>query len=136
VGVPVRTVGLDAYPPQNLGANATVSQLTAGWIKWFDKAPSKLRELTTIDELGIVATSGAYKIPYAWTVAGRYDPTVQTRWFTAACAAARASGIQGIYFWGMSSNQVPVITAGKSDRNSFVGRPSQSAITWCFQHVY
>ena len=136
VGVPVQAVGVDAYPPQNVGTNATVSQLTKGWLSWFDKAPASLRARTTIDEIGIVPTAGAYKVPYAWSLAGKYDPEIQTRWFTAACSAARTSGISGIYFWGMTSSQIPTETASDAGGDSFVNRPAVAAIKWCFRNVY
>ena len=136
IGVPVHTAGLDAYPPQDVGWNASLKKLTNGWLQWFEKSPTSLHKKTVIYEVAILATDGAYKLPWAWTLAGKYNPEVQYRWFMAACLAARDAGIAGINFWGITSNQVLTGSPGSTDRGSFAGRAGATAIKTCFTQVY
>jgi hypothetical protein len=136
VGVPVEKVGLDAYPPQSVGSKASVATLTKGWRDWLARTPAALRARTTIYELGILATDGAYAIPWAWSLRGKFDENIQSRWFRAACVAARAESLPGIFFWGITSTQSLIGPQGTTSPGSFVGRSGQTAIRWCFTHVY
>src|SRR5215469_3547640 len=93
----IKTV--DAYTPMS-------RRLVRGW-KAFDR---KLPSRTIITELGISAFDGAWRIPWQLRLQHhRFDPRVQARWFSAACQAARASRLRGIYFWalGLLPNMPP-----------------------------
>jgi hypothetical protein len=135
VGVPVKNVGLDAYPPQLVRNGASVQQLTNGWLGWFDHAKSALRSRTTIYEVGIVATAGAYRLPYAWSLKGAYSAATQRNWFMAACLGARKALVPGIFYWGIASDQT-FTPQGANNRGSFFGRSAQSALKTCFTKVY
>ena len=55
-----------------------------------------------LTEVGIAAVARAWTKPWvhSWPTT-RIDPSVQARWFTAACAAAAADHLRGIYFWAL-----------------------------------
>ncbi len=131
VGVPVHKVGLDAYPPIDVGPSASVATLTADWTNWFSQTPATLRHHTTVYEVAILATDGAYALPYAWNLRGNYNAGIQSRWFRAVCTAVRTADVPGLYFWGVTSTQ-SFLGEGTTDRISFVGRAGQEAIRWCF----
>ena len=85
------TKTVDAYPSMN-------RYLLHGW-KAFDR---KLPRGTIISELGISAFIGAWRAPWEHKPTNKpLDPRVQVRWFRAACQAAKATGLHGIYFWAL-----------------------------------
>jgi hypothetical protein len=129
-GVPGTESGLDAYPQLHLSDAATVAQIAAAWKKWLLKRPQGL-ERTTIQEIGIAAVTGAYKLPASWPGDGQtVTPQVQIRWFAGACAAAKSLHLAGIYFWTLDAWADPANAAGY-DAGSFIGRGDQ-AIKECF----
>lgn len=100
---PVADFGVTAYPHVSLPARATVAQLTAAWTSFLDQVPASVLRRTAIDEIGIPAEVGAYTHPWAWNNQhGRQDDQVQARWFEAACAAAVAAHMRGIFFWNVN----------------------------------
>ena len=69
-----------------------------GW-KTFDR---RLPPGAVLTEVSIAAFDGAWRQPWVHRSQGaRIDPRVQARWFTAACHAAIATGLNGIYFWAV-----------------------------------
>ncbi|HYK34283.1 MAG TPA: hypothetical protein VEV63_20085 [Streptosporangiaceae bacterium] len=85
------TKAVDAYPSMN-------RYLRHGWMA-FDR---KLPRGTIISELGISAFKGAWRTPWAHKPTTKpLDPRVQVRWFRAACHAAKANRLGGIYFWAL-----------------------------------
>jgi hypothetical protein len=58
----------------------------------------------------IAAVRGAYSTPWRnhWPGA-RLAPAVQANWFGAACRAAAATHLRGIYFWALDLSPKPVI---------------------------
>jgi hypothetical protein len=85
------TEGVDAYP-------AIPSHIEEGW-KLYDR---RLPRGTVEMELGIAAVKGANAAPYEHNWPGKpIDPQVQAGWFTAACHAAAAAHLGGIYFWSI-----------------------------------
>lgn len=92
-------VTIDAYPPRpGLLPSAGQAQVTRSWIRYDRTLPAGVVE----SEVGIDAVAGAYAIPYVhhWA-ATSLDPLIQVRWFTAACDAALADHLGGIYFWAI-----------------------------------
>ena len=85
----VKTV--DAYHPQR-------PPLLAGWER-FDR---QLPRGVALSEVGIAAVAHAWRKPWVghWPVT-HVDRSVQARWFTAACVAAAAEHLRGIYFWAL-----------------------------------
>jgi hypothetical protein len=112
---------VDAYEPipGNLGA---------GWTAFDRRLPAG----TVVTEVGIAAVDGAFMLPYhyKWNVT-RLDPSVQARWFTAACRAAAATHLGGIYFWsiGLGQQQTGPTLA---DQLTWAGGSGAQAISACF----
>lgn len=85
----VQTV--DAYPPMK-------PPLVRGW-ESFDR---QLPRGTVVSELSISAFSGAWRKPWEHKARNQpLDPQAQVSWFSAACQAAKATGLRGIYFWAL-----------------------------------
>jgi hypothetical protein len=123
-------IGVDAYPVLHEGDGASVGQLTTAWEHWLRNRSSVLAK-TVIQEVGIPAVSGAYSAPARWSKPGdKLDVPIQTKWFTAACASARALGLPGVYFWDVDSYADPA-KASTDGSGSFIGRGDQ-AIKACF----
>jgi len=132
VPLPVHALGVSAYPSIPLSPLATVASLTAAWKSFLtSNTPASVLRRTQIDEVGIPAVSGAYYDPWQWDgLTGPVNPTVQARWFTAACAAAHAEHMRGIYFWSQTLNDDPAKPF--NSLVGFLGRPaSLAAIRSC-----
>lgn len=104
---PTNAMGTDWYPRLPLNASASQAAVTAAWEASLAKVPASKLERTSMDEIGIRATVGAYRHPYAWNVGGKNDATVQVRYFTAACATAAKYHMQALYFYFMPLNDNP-----------------------------
>lgn len=92
-------ISADSYPDMpREGPNASVRQLTSSWKTW----DAVMHKGTVLSEVGIAGVRGAYAKPWMikWPNA-QIDGTVQARWFTAACHAAAATHMGGIYFWAI-----------------------------------
>ena len=85
-----------------------------------------------LTELGISAFNGAWRKPWVHRARNlRLDRRVQVRWFTAACEAAKATGLRGIYFWALPlGGQFPRTT--KATPGAWAYSPGASAIARCF----
>jgi Glycoside Hydrolase Family 113 len=122
--------GLDAYPQLHLPDSATVAQIAAAWIAWFQRRPPELTR-TVVQEVGIAATPGAYKEPAAWGKPGQtLAPRIQANWFAGACGAVKSLHMSGIYFWNLDAWADPT-KAATYTTGSFIGR-GDSAIKTCF----
>jgi hypothetical protein len=105
----------DSYPDMpRMPANATVRQPTRAWEAWDRVMPRG----TVLSEAGIAAVRGACHRPWfdKWPPP-RIDPAIQTRWFTAACRAAAATHMGGIYFWaiGFGADQLTTSPSRKNE---------------------
>jgi hypothetical protein len=130
--LPTRDLGASGYPALNLGKGASVTQLTTAWEKYLTAhTPASVLRRTAIDEVGIPAVAGKYNDPWNWdNLTGAADPTIQARWFQAACAAATAEHLRGIYFWSETLNDNPANPF--PSLVGFLGRPaSLAAIEAC-----
>jgi len=96
---PVRALGADFYPALSLPVTASQAQVTRAWEASTTRVPESRREHTSLDEISILATSGAYHSPADWNLTGPYDPQVQARWFTATCQAAARYHMRAVYFY-------------------------------------
>jgi hypothetical protein len=132
VVLPTRDLGTSAYPSIDLSSNASVGQLTKAWEDFLTAyTPNSVLRRTTIDEIGIPALAGSYRDPWRWDgLSGTADPTVQARWFEAACRAVTAEHMRGIYFW--SENLADNPAQPSNSLVGFLGRPkSLAAISSC-----
>jgi hypothetical protein len=129
--MPVSQYGVTAYPNVNLPATATAGQLAGAWEAYLSRqVPAPVLRRTAIDEAGIPAEAGAYRHPWDWPGHGRPDDQVQARWFTAACTAAAAEHLRGIWFWNAALEDNPA--GPPSSPVSFEDRPaSEAAIRSC-----
>ncbi|MFI7501848.1 glycoside hydrolase family 113 [Streptomyces sp. NPDC049687] len=134
IPVPVDHLGVDAYfPLSGLGDDASVADLTAGWQRWLDRKSTGRLPRIVLTEVGIPAESGAYRHPAAWKGGGRLDPTVQKRWFEAACKVARDRDMAGLYWWNLDFHADLAAGAPTGSHTSFLGRPAEAVISSCFR---
>ncbi|HEY2577816.1 MAG TPA: hypothetical protein VGI74_16035 [Streptosporangiaceae bacterium] len=122
--------GVDAYPEIFLPPTASVSQLVAGWDRLFRGISAPVLYRTALDEVGIRATDGAYYHPSLWGVGGKFDETVQARWFTAACDVAEQYHLRAIYFWDVNLANDPTHPPFPSPP-TFEGKPAANSIRGC-----
>ena len=100
------TPGIDAYQAASLPSTATRSDLLTAWnnaVRSVDRVPFSLSS-ATIDEIAIVAQSGAYATPWAWSLPPAtypFNQSIQANWYSMACNFFRSHNMQGIYFWGI-----------------------------------
>ncbi len=128
---PVPDAGVDAWPQLGLGDTATVRELAAAWVAWLHSQPERVLRRTVLQEVGIAGVSGAYREPALPAPRGAtLDATIQDKWFAAACAAAKQTGMAGIYFYDVNSTDQPDSAAGYG-AGSFIGRGDR-AIKTCF----
>lgn len=131
--LPVKLLGMDAYPHAALPPTATVKQLDAAWAQRFHQVSSAELARTAIDEIGIQASLNAYRKPEAWTVnQGPLDEQVQARWFTAACHFVAQHHMRGIYFWNVNLAANPAHPPFPSP-STFEGKKGAAAIRGCLR---
>jgi hypothetical protein len=130
---PLADIGIDAYPKFKVDNGATVEQLTALWAQWIN-ATKPQSSSVSLQEVGIPAQNGAYANPGDWGKAHvTINQTIQANWFTAACRAAKQTGINGIYFWKIDVNTDPSLANPVTDPSpEFIGRESEVAMRQCF----
>ncbi|MFF0015923.1 glycoside hydrolase family 113 [Streptomyces sp. NPDC005374] len=134
VPVPVDHLGVDAYfPLAGLGDDASVAQIAAGWQRWLDRKSTGKLPRIVLSEVGIIAEDGAYRHPAVWKGGGKPNPTVQKRWFQAACQVARDRDMAGLYWWNLDFHADPGAGTPDDSLTSFLGRPAESVITSCFR---
>jgi len=123
----------DAYPALHVPARATVRQLTRAWEAYDRSLPRR----AVLSEVGIAGVLGAYGHPWKhqWSNP-RMDPSVQTRWFEAACRAVAAEHMGGIYFWaiGFGKDELSTRLSRKNQAAWEVG-PSERAVAACFSQI-
>jgi hypothetical protein len=90
---------VDAYP-------ALSGPSQRAWEAYDRKVPRG----AVLTEVGIPAFNGAWRTPWKQRLPGqRFDPRVQVDWFLAACQAAQATRLGGIYFWNLPlSTKLPL----------------------------
>lgn len=121
--------GVDWYPPLDVPNHASQKRVTNAWESSLDAIPSKRRKVTTLDEESIRATAGAYANPAAWNKNGPADPTVQVRYFVAACETVAHYKMAGLYFYDIPLNDDPAHPFNFAAY--FVGNAGSKAIAEC-----
>lgn len=137
-GIAADAQGLDAYFPVQLGDTASVAEIVNGWNDWLDHLPASVNvNSMTLSEVGIAAQSGAYTMPYSLgNPKVPINPSIQQRWFTAACQVMEQRGMPGIFFWSVNFGDVPgTFDWEHAAPNSIVGRGSV-AVQACFRDLY
>jgi hypothetical protein len=132
--VPVDTVGIDAYPRLGLPATATAAQMQLAWRRWLQQTVPNAPGDVPLYELGAAAEAGTVTDPALPHTAGApLDEGVQARWLGAACRAAQAHGLGGVYLWKMELDADPALADPVRDlHDSWVGRTAETALRQCF----
>jgi hypothetical protein len=88
-----------------------------------------------LSEVGIDAVTGANRRPFVheWP-ATTLNPQVQARWFTAACKAAYAAHLGGIYFWPIGFGIHPGIAPTLAYQGAWGGAGAR-AVSKCFAAI-
>ncbi len=128
-------ISADSYPDMTrMGPHASVAKLTGAWEAWDRIMPPG----TVISEVGIAGVRGAYAKPWMtnWGTSAPLDHTVQVRWFTAACRAAAATHMGGIYFWAIGFGKIALAQPLDIDHQSaWEDGPAERAAAACFQQL-
>jgi hypothetical protein len=134
INMPVDQLGIDAYFKLEVGDDASIPMLVAGWNEWLDRRTSGPLSTLILSEVGAPAEGGAYRHPARWGHTDRpLNLDVQERWFTAACQVARQRRMAGLYWWKLDFHMDPAQADPLHDpHDSFVGRPAEYAIESCF----
>lgn len=100
--------GIDAYPAMQLTDAASVKQLLAGWNAWLKRYPvgAPLNK-TYITEVGLAAEAAAYTHPSYVGWGTPIIPSIQSKWFQAACEFFNQHKFKGLWFFSTSLNQGP-----------------------------
>jgi hypothetical protein len=123
---------VDAYHPVPVPDTASVSELAAGWRTYDETLPPR----TVLAEVDIASQPGAYYKPYVVSWPGEpLVPSIQSKWFTAACDALRSVGLGGIYFWATGLGQPLNAPPSAANPGSFVGGMGAVAIARCFRKL-
>lgn len=125
----VSAVGADYYPALNLPASASQSRVTRGWESALAVLGRTRLQHTSLDEISIRATAGAYRQPANWNLSGSAAPNVQARYFTAACAAAAHYRMQALFFYFVPLNDNPAHPI--SFPAYFVSNAGSKAVSGC-----
>jgi hypothetical protein len=125
----VRGLGTDYYPASALPANASQARVTKGWETAVGKIGRSRLPNTSLDEVSILATAGAYRQPANWNLAGPADPYVQARYFAAACQTAAHFHMHALFFYFVPLNDDPA--RPQTFRAFFVRNAGSKAISGC-----
>lgn len=132
--MPVDAVTVDAYPLLGLTDNPTEDMLTEGWSKWLNAITNNRPAGLVLTEVGGAAEDGLYWNPARTETPGApLNEEIQRRWFAAACRAARAQGVGGLYWWKLDF--AVDLTQADPDRDrhdSWLGRTAQTTMRECF----
>jgi hypothetical protein len=126
------TYGIDAYPAMALPDSASVSQILAGWRVWLKRYPIQAaKSKTYIDEVGIASQSHAYTHPSLHSWGTPIIPSIQSKWFQAACDFFNEYKFRSLYFWSTSLNEGPQLARTGGTPQDFQGL-SPPVIKKCF----
>jgi hypothetical protein len=125
-GCAVREQTVDAYRP------ATRPGWLQSWETWDRTLPPGIVET----EVGIAAAQGAWTKPYKTAWPGRrLDPSVQSRWFTAACNAAARARLGGVFFWSVGVTGRQPTGPTLASEYAWPGGAGARAIAACFKKI-
>lgn len=136
--LPLRGFDVDAYPHFDLSDSATIGQLAGVWELWLGHHSLNVRRRTILSEVGITAVTGAYSDPGKWVGIQNdpVEPSIQSHWFSAVCAAVLRESIGGVYWWEVDFDANPAsLTPVQDNKITFIGRPSQREIRSCFARL-
>lgn len=124
---------VDAYPDLRVSDSVKVGMLTRRWEAYDRRLPAH----NALSEVGISGVKGGWVKPWKhnWPHP-RLDVTVQTRWFNAACHAAVAERLAGIYFWaiGFGPTQLNTKLSAKN-QGAWEDGPAEAAVAACYRGV-
>jgi hypothetical protein len=126
-------LSVDAYPNLKVGSNPTTARLTRAWTAYDKRLPAR----TVLSEVGISGVKGAFRQPWQhhWPHP-RMDISVQVRWFTAACRAAAASHLGGLYFWAIGFGKPALVQKlDATHQGAWENGPARNAVAACYKQV-
>jgi hypothetical protein len=124
---------VDAYPGIKVPYTATVRRLEKGWT-YLD---SRLPHHNVLSEVGIAGVRGAYykSWEHHWPHPVM-DVNIQVHWFQAACQAAQANHLGGIYFWAIGFGEAELQqTLSPQNQGAWEDGPAQKAVAACYKHI-
>jgi len=124
---------VDAYPDLGVSDNVKVGRLTRRWEAYDRRLPAS----NVLSEVGISGVKGGWVKPWKHNWPHPVlDVTVQTRWFSAACRAAVAERLDGIYFWAIGFGPTQLTTKlSAKNQGAWEDGPAQAAVTACYRQV-
>jgi hypothetical protein len=125
----VRGLGTDYYPALALPSNASQARVTKGWETAVAKIGKSRLPRTSLDEISLLGVTGAYRQPANWNLHGAADPTVQARYFTAACQTAAHFHMHALFFYFVPLNDDPAHP--QTFQAFFVHNAGSKAISGC-----
>jgi len=134
------STAIDTYPGIVASTpTSTNGQLLAGWNRLATYPAYKVPNWsqTTIDEVGISAQNGMFAEPWMTGLPlSKYpfNQSIQSKWFTVACAFMKARHMKGIYYWGpwLGNYGGSLLKSPKPSDPSDIQPLAQSAIKACF----
>jgi hypothetical protein len=119
-------LSVDAYWDLGVPNDATAAQMAAAWEPYLTEMEGAAQgKPVVISEMGIIPVDGEQNTPWKGEQAGAtLDPTFQATYYQAACQAASATKVEGLYAW-----EVNLGTPGDFDP---MGQPAEQAMAACF----
>ena len=118
-------VSVDAYWDLGVSNGTGVAGMAAAWKPYLAAITEAAgSERVVISEVGVVPQQGQQNHPWESLAPGPTDPAFQSQYYQAACQAATAAAVGGIYWW-----EVNVGTPGDFDP---LGSPAETAMAACF----
>jgi hypothetical protein len=126
------TYGIDAYPAMDLPDSATVSQILHGWEVWLARFPLQAaKSKIYIVEAGISAQSHAYTHPSQHNWGTPIIPSIQSKWFQAACDFFNKYKFKSLYYFSTSLTVGPQLAPEGGTPADFQGQ-TPPVIKRCF----
>lgn len=127
--------GIDAYPAIMAPSDASVATLLRGWNRWLTEVPLRApADKTYILEVGIASQDGAYRHPAVHNWFSPIVPSIQARWFQAACDFFKQHDFRSLFFWSTSLTRGPQWSRSGETPGDFQGA-SIATIRRCFGSV-
>ena len=133
----VDLIGQDAYPTLSTRLHPTVTQLWAGWSRYYRlllRLHRRYDKPVIFTEIGIRSIVGAARAPWDWQVPGKIDLTGQSRWYEAALKTfAARDWMKGLFLWQWYTD--PTVGGPKNDSYTPHGKPAEVVLRHWFRHV-
>ena len=121
-------VSVDAYWDLGVSNGTGVAGMAAAWTPYLtEMARAAGGERVVLSEVGVAPQQGEQNHPWDSLAPGPTDQAFQQQYYQAACQAATAASVGGIYWW-----EVNVGAPGEFDP---LGTPAETAMASCFAAI-